>query len=138
MRDILKHLFPYFNPHSENETRGFEFNVEILASLQAIAKSERRSLEEVAESLLAQAIQERQKAEALLEPWRNLSPRLQEITALICLGYTNNEIAERLSISPETVKSHVRTILARFGVRRKTELRSRLADWDFSRLKRGQ
>jgi len=46
--------------------------------------------------------------------WQSLSPREQEVTALVCLGYTNGEIASKLKVSPTTIKSHVRNILPNF------------------------
>ncbi len=43
--------------------------------------------------------------------WTMLSQREQEVAVLICLGLTNREIAEKLFISPDTVKSHIKNIL---------------------------
>ena len=67
--------------------------------------------------------------------WEKLSPREREITAYTCLGYTNKQIAARLSISPETVKTHVRNVLFKFDVHSKAKLRVMLASWDFSSWK---
>jgi LuxR family maltose regulon positive regulatory protein len=55
---------------------------------------------------------------ALPEP---LSPREQEILELIAAGLTNQEIAEKLVISSETVKKHAGTIYGKLGVRSRTE-----------------
>ena len=52
--------------------------------------------------------------------------------ALVCLGYTNRQIAARLVISVETVKSHIRNILYKFNLHSKRELGLLLGDWDFS------
>lgn len=49
--------------------------------------------------------------------WDNLSFREQEVDALLNLGYDRNQIAAKLSISAETVKSHVESIFEKFGVR---------------------
>jgi DNA-binding CsgD family transcriptional regulator len=54
------------------------------------------------------------------------------VAALTCLGYTNRQMAARLSLSPETIKTHVRNVLFKFGLNRKTDLRQALANWDFS------
>ena len=47
-------------------------------------------------------------------------------------GCTNRQIAARLVLSPETVKTHLRSVLHKFGLRSKAELRQALAGWDFS------
>jgi DNA-binding CsgD family transcriptional regulator len=41
-------------------------------------------------------------------------------------GLSNAEIGKRLQISEQTVKSHLRRVFDKFGVRRRTELVSRL------------
>jgi DNA-binding CsgD family transcriptional regulator len=48
------------------------------------------------------------------------------------LNFTNRQIAARLQITPETVKTHVRNVLHKFDLHSKAELRRSLADWDFS------
>ena len=45
-----------------------------------------------------------------------LTPREQEVLALVREGLTNAEIAERLSVSADTVKTHVSQILSKLGV----------------------
>ncbi len=45
-----------------------------------------------------------------------LTPREQEVFALVTQGYTNQEIAELLFISTNTVQNHVRSILGKLGV----------------------
>ena len=64
--------------------------------------------------------------------WRTLTPRQQEVAALICGGYTNREIARRLNISVSTVKTHIRSILPKFGLNSKDQLQKYFEDWDFS------
>ena len=54
------------------------------------------------------------------------------IVLLAADGATNRQIAARLSLSPETIKTHVRNVLFKFGVNSKAELRHILANWDFS------
>ena len=64
--------------------------------------------------------------------WRTLTPRQQEVAVLICVGYTNREIAHQLSISISTVKTHIRSILQKFGLNGKDQLRQYFDGWDFS------
>ena len=56
----------------------------------------------------------------------NLSRREAQV-ALSCVeGLTNAEIGNRLSVSEQTVKFHLRHVFIKFGVRRRAELISRL------------
>ncbi|MGH2499739.1 MAG: response regulator [Candidatus Limnocylindria bacterium] len=52
---------------------------------------------------------------------RNLTKREREILALVAEGMSNREIAERLVLSPETVKSHVAAILEKLSVSDRTQ-----------------
>jgi len=52
----------------------------------------------------------RKKSETINE-YKNLTSREIEILQQICLGYTTDEIAQKLNISPKTVKSHRSNLL---------------------------
>ena len=55
------------------------------------------------------------------EPAR-LSPRQREVVRLVAHGQSGPEIAEELQIGEETVRSHVRTAMARLGTRSRAHL----------------
>ncbi|MDB6029497.1 MAG: DNA-binding response regulator, partial [Verrucomicrobiales bacterium] len=52
---------------------------------------------------------------------KKLSDRECEIVTLLAKGYQYKEIAEQLSISPLTVRSHLRRIYEKLHVRTRTE-----------------
>ena len=108
------------------------FDQTLLSDLQLLAEREQRPTDELAAALLTDALRQRHSADAHLLRWRLLTPREQQVAALICLGYANAEIAVRLSISLPTVKAHVRSILRKFSLSRRSELQHILSDWDFS------
>jgi NarL family two-component system response regulator LiaR len=49
-----------------------------------------------------------------------LSPREAEVLALICQGFSNDEIADRAYLSINTVKTYVRTLYRKIGVESRT------------------
>jgi DNA-binding NarL/FixJ family response regulator len=51
-----------------------------------------------------------------------LTPREDEVIKLIAEGYSSREIADALVISPKTVERHRSNILAKLGMRDRTEL----------------
>lgn len=53
---------------------------------------------------------------------KNLAKREQEIIMHICQGYRNKEIAQKLNISEQTVKSHCNRIYRKLGVSDRLQL----------------
>jgi NarL family two-component system response regulator LiaR len=94
-------------------------------------------LKDVSAETLAGAIREAhagrttfspQAAQALIQaatrpptPGHDLTEREHDVLALMIKGLNNNEIAERLSVGPSTIKSHVSHILAKLNVDGRTE-----------------
>jgi NarL family two-component system response regulator LiaR len=56
-----------------------------------------------------------------LTPGRNLSPRERDVLSLIAQGLNNDEIAERLVISPATARHHVSACLQKLGAKNRAE-----------------
>lgn len=56
-----------------------------------------------------------------VEARAGLTPREEEVLKLMVDGLTNAEIAERLVVSLSTVKTHVSSIIAKFGASTRTE-----------------
>ena len=106
--------------------------------LEQLAAEEGRPVEDLVTDLLWSAVADRRSADEFLRPWDKLTPRKRQVAALACLGYTNYEMAERMVISSNTVKTHVRHVLRKFNVTSKSELRQVLAGCDFAEWIEGQ
>jgi DNA-binding NarL/FixJ family response regulator len=83
------------------------------------------------EALLSPSVTRRLIAEFVSQPGRrrhspaelaDLTDREREVMTLVAAGLTNEEIAERLVISPATAKTHVSRILLKLGARDRTQL----------------
>ena len=64
------------------------------------------------DAMITQAIQR--------EP--GLTTRQREVVALIAAGCSNNEVGERLGISPRTAKAHSDTLRSKLGVSRRRQI----------------
>ncbi len=60
-----------------------------------------------------------------------LSPREQQVFALLPKGLSNAEMAEQLGIATGTAKIHVERILHKLGVRDRTQAAVRAVEWGF-------
>jgi len=127
-RDRLRNLWRFFVPARCE----FVFDDDLHCSLQELARRERRPVNQVATEMLTFALQERLSAQEYVRRWRTLTPREQQVVALLCRGYTFRQIAGQLVVSPDTVKTHTRNALNKFKLRDRTELLRALSGWDFT------
>ncbi|MFZ0546799.1 MAG: helix-turn-helix transcriptional regulator [Candidatus Promineifilaceae bacterium] len=111
---------------------GIQLNPGLRASLEEAASQEQKPVAEFIEELLYFALEEHITSADKLNVWHELTNREQETAALACLGYTNREIAQRMVISTNTVKTHIRSVLTKFNLNSKADLRANLANWDFN------
>ena len=61
------------------------------------------------------------------------TPRQQEVLQLLLGGFSNRDISEQLSLSDETVKNHVTSILRGFGVKTRTQAALEAGRWGYDR-----
>lgn len=61
------------------------------------------------------------------------TPRQQEVLQLLLGGCSNRDIGEQLSLSDETVKNHVSSILRGFGVKTRTQAALEAGRWGYDK-----
>src|SRR5258706_625916 len=101
-------------------------------TLSTIAQDEGRPEHDLIPELLNAGLDQYTSKERIWKKWDSLSPRERDVSAFACLGYTNRQIAARLSISPETVKDRLESVFRKFNINKRTELRLLLSTWNFS------
>ncbi|MFE5038216.1 response regulator [Streptomyces sp. NPDC056683] len=84
------------------------------------------------EALLSPAATQKLIARALSQPTAGrtpasdqldaLTPREREVTTLVAMGLSNSEIAERLFVTPLTVKTHANRAMTKLGARDRAQL----------------
>jgi len=105
---------------------------DLLRSVRDLSAREGYQPNEMILILLDQAVRDRRRMDRAHRSWDALSPREKQVAALVCSGLTGRQIAVRLVVSPETVKTHVRHILRKFNLSSRRELGRLLADWDLT------
>ncbi len=92
---------------------------DIQAAILAVAAGE-ATLDPAVQGHVVAALAERPGEQACAETPElpdGLTPREAEVLALIADGLTNTEIADRLVVSPTTVKSHINHLFSKAGLR---------------------
>jgi len=130
---LLHRIVQYFlqKKSRDEETRVFLQDEELIAVIKNVAKEQKRGEEEIVAEFTKVGLNQFLDQNELENRWASLSHREQQVIALICLGHRNYEIANILSIAPETVKTHLQRIFDKFHLRSSKELRLVLKDWNF-------
>jgi DNA-binding NarL/FixJ family response regulator len=91
---------------------------EMLATIRAVAQGQALFGPGIARRMayFFQSIREKQRARSPEEAFPELTDREREILELIAQGLKNPEIAERLVISPKTVRNHITNIFSKLQV----------------------
>ena len=61
-------------------------------------------------------------ANATIERVPPITPRQRDVIVLIAAGCSNDEVSERLGISPRTVKAHCDVLRQKLGVKRRRQI----------------
>lgn len=128
----------FLNHFRTSPTPSFSIRADLMATIQEIARQDGCAIDTIINDLLSFALAERHSANASLAMWQQLTPREKEVVALVWLGLTNPQIAVQLVVSVYTVKAHMRSILTKFDVHSKEELRTILSSLDFSEWVEGR
>ncbi|WP_369047209.1 response regulator [Sinomonas sp. P10A9] len=95
---------------------------ELATAIEAVAAGESLVFPEAIRALAAHAAQgSEQEVPQRGEGWARLTPREEAVLRAVARGMSNAEIAATMFLAPETVKTHVGSVLAKLGVRDRTQ-----------------
>ncbi|MGI5232553.1 response regulator [Actinoallomurus sp. CA-142502] len=95
--------------------------VALLTGLRAVARGEALLAPTVTHRLIAEFTARSRTPPQPLD-LRHLTDREEQVLRLVVSGRSNDEIAERLAISPATAKTHISRILAKLDARDRAQL----------------
>ena len=89
----------------------------LFVAVRAVAAGDALLSPRVTRRLIGEFARLRPKVPIRQEAVRELTPRETEVLRHVAEGLSNSEIAERLVVAEETVKTHVSRVLAKLGLR---------------------
>ena len=93
----------------------------LFEAVRVVAAGEALLAPAVTRRLIAEFARLRPHPPARPERLRDLTPRETEVLRLVAEGLSNAEIAERLVVTKETVKTHVSRVLAKLDLRDRSQ-----------------
>jgi DNA-binding NarL/FixJ family response regulator len=95
---------------------------ELIRAVRTVAAGEALLSPSVTRRLIAQVVGRPNRTPRISVVLHELTPREREVMALVAEGLTNDEIAERLVVSPLTAKTHVSRIMLKLGARDRAQV----------------
>lgn len=92
----------------------------IAASTEAVQRA--RTISALLDARLAEVRREVVLSEPVPEDLAILTPREKEVLALVAAGHTNKAIADALFLSPNTIKTHVSSLLTKLQAGTRVQL----------------
>jgi DNA-binding NarL/FixJ family response regulator len=94
---------------------------DLLRAIRVVAQGEALLARSVTRRLIAD-VAARARTGAAAPGLDELTEREREILVVVASGVSNDEIAERLSISPTTVKTHISRVMSKLDARDRAQL----------------
>ncbi len=95
---------------------------ELLHAVRVVAAGESLLSPTVTRRVIGEFVARRTRRPAPHPGLRTLTQREREVMALVAEGLSNEEIAERLVVSPATVRTHVSRAMGKLGARDRAQL----------------
>ncbi|MFB8008364.1 response regulator [Nocardia sp. NPDC056000] len=95
---------------------------ELLRSIRAVAAGDALLSPTATRSLIARYLARPESRVSAAESLEVLTAREREVVAMVAEGLSNEEIAEKMYVSPLTVRTHVQRAMSKVGVQNRAQL----------------
>jgi RNA polymerase sigma factor (sigma-70 family) len=89
---------------------------EVIAAVRSLGTGEQVLAQDEVIELLRLASRRREQQQAVTQAVQRLTPRERQVLQAVAKGLSDREIAERLHVSHETVRTHLVNIFGKLGV----------------------
>ncbi|MBX6341253.1 MAG: response regulator transcription factor [Thermomicrobiaceae bacterium] len=116
-----RYLLPVLEAGGSGYVRKSSLHTDLLDAIQTVARGE-VFLDPAATRMLLQGYLDRAHAGRELDPGKILSEREREVAKLTAEGFTAQEIADQLYLSPKTVETYRHRVMQKLGFSHRSEL----------------
>jgi two-component system response regulator NreC len=116
-----RYLLPVLQAGGSGYVRKASLHTDLLDAIRTVAAGE-VFVDPDAARMLLQGYLDQVKRGEVQDPAQLLSEREREVLRLTAAGYTAQEIAEQLSLSPKTVETYRHRVMQKLGFSRRSEL----------------
>lgn len=116
-----RYLLPVLQAGGSGYVRKSSLHTDLVEAIRTVARGE-VFLDQAAARTLLQGYLEYVKKDNLQDPTQVLSEREREVLRLTAAGYTAQEIADQLYLSPKTVETYRYRVMQKLGFSRRSEL----------------
>ena len=116
-----RYLLPVLQAGGLGYVRKSSLHTDLVEAIRTVARGE-VFIDQAAARTLLQGYLERARVGEVQDPAQLLSEREREVLRLTAAGYTAQEIADQLFLSPKTVETYRHRVMQKLGFSRRSEL----------------
>jgi len=116
-----RYLLPVLQAGGSGYVRKSSLHTDLVEAIRTVARGE-VFIDQAAARTLLQGYLERARTGEVQDPAQLLSEREREVLRLTAAGYTAQEIADQLFLSPKTVETYRHRVMQKLGFSRRSEL----------------
>lgn len=116
-----RYLLPVLQAGGSGYVRKSSLHTDLVEAIRTVARGE-VFIDQAAARTLLQGYLDRAKTGEVQDPAQLLSDREREVLRLTAAGYTAQEIADQLFLSPKTVETYRHRVMQKLGFSRRSEL----------------